>query len=238
MYGNQGYAMPPKSERFELRLDEEQLARVDEWARDQGDDGLSRAAAIRELIDIGLSAGSKGSVRFSDGEKMLMLMMGDVFKALKIKDSDSDPDFLAEVIYGGHYWAPKWEMQGVFHDHVDNPRDVSHVVDVLDMWSFIEEGYEKFGAAEKAAIAEQVGPLGKHVQLSGFDGNSESSQMSIARFLVNKMDRFARFKGRDLNSHHPTYGRYSRMVELFEPMRSTLVGHGLSADQVAALLQA
>ncbi|WP_430504849.1 YfbU family protein [Ralstonia pseudosolanacearum] len=230
--------MPPKSERFELRLDEEQLARIDEWAREQGDDGLSRAAAIRELIDIGLSAGSKGSVRFSDGEKMLMLMMRDVFKALKIKDPDSDPDFLAEVIYGGHYWAPKWDMQGVFHDHVDNPRDVRHVGDVLDMWSFIEEAYEKFSAEQKAAIAEQVGPWGKHVEFTGFDGNNESSQMGIARFLVDKMDRFSRFKGRDLNSHHPTYNRYSRMVELFEPMRATLIGHGLSADQVATLLKA
>ncbi|MFL9867612.1 YfbU family protein [Paraburkholderia fungorum] len=230
--------MPPKSERFELRLDEEQVARIDEWARDQGDDGLSRAAAIRKLIDIGLSAGSKGSVRFSDGEKMLMLMMRDVYKALKVKDPESDPDFLAEVIYGGHYWAPKWDMQGVFHDHVDNPRDVNHVVDVLDMWSFIEEAYEKFSSAQKTGIAEQVGPLGKHVQFSGFDGNNESSQMSIARFLVNKMDRFARFKRRDLNSHHPTYNRYRRMFELFAPMRSTLIGHGLSADQVATLLKA
>jgi uncharacterized protein YfbU (UPF0304 family) len=230
--------MPPKSERFELRLDEEQLARIDEWAQEQGDDGLSRAAAIRELIDIGLSAGSKGSVRFSDGEKMLMLMMGDVYKALQIKDADTDPNFLAEVIYGGHYWAPKWDMQGVFHDHVDNPRDVSHVVDVLDMWSFIEEAYEKFSAAQKASIAEQVGPLGKHVQFTGFDGNNESSQMSIARFLVKQMGRFERFKGRDLNSHHPTYNRYRRMVELFEPMRKTLVGHGLDVPQLVALLKA
>jgi uncharacterized protein len=238
MYGNQGYDMPPKSERFELRLDEEQLARVDEWAREQGDDGLSRAAAIRKLIDIGLSAGSKGSVRFSDGEKMLMLMMGDVFKALKIKDPDSDPEFLAEVIYGGHYWAPKWDMQGVFHDHVDDPRDVRFVGDVLDMWSFIEEAYEGINTAQKAAIAEQVGPLGKHVKFTGFDGNNESNQMSIARFFVEKMGRFQRFKGRDLNSHHPTYNRYRRMVDLFEPMRRTLVGHGLDVPQLVTLLKA
>lgn len=230
--------MPPKSERFELRLDEEQLARVDEWAREQEGDTLSRAAAIRELIDIGLSAGSKRSVRFSDGEKMLMLMMRDMFKALKIKDSDTDADFLAEVIYGGHYWAPKWKMTGVFHDHVDNPDDLKHVVDVLDMWSFIEEAYEKFSAAEKTTIAEKVGPLGKHVRFTGFDGNNESSQMSIAMFLVEEMGRFSRFKGRDLNSHHPTYSRYSRMFELFEPMRTKLIGHGLSADQVATLLNA
>ncbi|MFL9933923.1 YfbU family protein [Paraburkholderia sp. RL18-103-BIB-C] len=177
-------------------------------------------------------------MRFSDGEKMLMLMMRDMFKALKIKDPDTDADFLAEVIYGGHYWAPKWKMTGVFHDHVDNPRDLKHVVDVLDMWSFIEEAYEGFSAAEKAAIAEQVGPLGKHVRFTGFDGNNESSQMSIAMFLVEEMGRFSRFKGRDLNSHHPTYDHYSRMFELFEPMRTGLIGNGLSVGQVVTLLKA
>ncbi|KND57227.1 hypothetical protein BVER_00587 [Candidatus Burkholderia verschuerenii] len=229
--------MPPKSERFELRLDEEQLARVDAWAKQQRGGGLSRAAAIRELIDIGLSAGSSRSVRFSDGEKMLMLMMGDIFKALKIKDPESNPQFLADVIYGGHYWAPKWDMQGVFHDHVDNPDDVRHVVDVLDMWSFIEEAYAGFTAVEKKKIAEQVGPLGESVQFAGFDGNNESNQMSIARFLVEKMARFSRFKNRDLNSHYPTYHGYKRMFERFEPMRTKLVGHGLSVEQVITLLQ-
>jgi uncharacterized protein len=59
-----------------------------------------------------------------------------------------------------------------------------------------------------------------------------------ALFLVDEMDRFSRFKDRDLNSHHPTYDRYRRMVQLFEPMRATLIGHGLTADQVATLLKA
>jgi uncharacterized protein YfbU (UPF0304 family) len=233
-----GYVVATKSERFELRLDEAQLARVDEWSRKQSDVGLTRAAAIRELIDIGLSAGSQRSVRFSDGEKMLLLMMRDVFKALKIKDPDLDPEFLADVIHGGHYWAPKWEMQGVFHDHVDDPSDVTHVVDVLDMWSFIEEAHEKFSSAQKKTVAEQAGPLGTYVVFAGFDGNNEASQMSIARFLTSKMGRFERFKGRDLNSHHPTYNRYKRMVELFEPMRSNLIGTGLSVDQIVTLLKA
>ncbi|NKA76055.1 hypothetical protein GO285_05028 [Ralstonia solanacearum] len=229
--------MATKSERFELRIDEEQIARVDEWASEQ-DDRPTRAEAVRRLVNLGLSAGSSRAVHFSDGEKMLMLMMRDVFKALKIKDPDSDPDFLAEVIYGGHYWAPKWDMQGVFHDHVDNPRDVSHVVDVLDMWSFMEEAYEELSQAQKKAITEQVGSWATDVKFHGFDGNNESSQLGIAGFLINKMDRFTRFKGRDLNSHHPTYGRYRRMLDLFESMRASLVGTGLNVEQIVALLKA
>lgn len=231
--------MPPKSERFELRLDEEQLARVDAWASQQNDgDGLSRAAAIRELIDAGLSVSSKGSVRFSDGEKVLVMMVRDVIKALNIKYPESNPDLLAETIYGGHYWAPKWEMQGIFHDHVDSERNLRHVVDVLDMWTFIEEAYAGFSDAEKKTIAKQVGPLGEHVQFTGYDANGEAGKMSIAQFLVEQLGRFSRFKGRDFNSHHPNADRYQRMFELFEPMRKKLIGHGLSVEQVVTLLKA
>ena len=229
--------MSTKPERFELRNDQDQLTRIDAWAAGE-DDKPPRAEAVRRLVDLGLSAGSRRAVSFSDGEKMLILMMADLYKQLKLKDGEANPAFLAKVIYGGHYWAPKWDMQGVFHDHVDDPKDVTHVVDVLDMWSFIEEAYEKFSAKQREQIAEEVGPLGKHVAFHGFDGNNESSQMSIAGFLIDDMNRFSRFKGRDLNSHHPTFGRYHRMVELFEPMRATLIGHGLSVQQVVTLMKA
>lgn len=230
------YGMSAKSERFEFRMGEEQISRVEAWALEQSDHP-TRAEAVRRLIDLGLSAGSSRAVNFSDGEKMLILMMGDLFKALKIKDPESNPKFLAEVIYGGHYWAPKWDMQGVFHDHMDNPQEVSYVCDVLDMWSFIEEAYAQLDSEQKQGIISEVGEWAKDVTFRGFDGNNESSQMSIAGFLINEMGRFTRFKGRDLNAHHPTRESYSRMLALFEPMRATLVGGGLSVKQLVTLLK-
>jgi uncharacterized protein YfbU (UPF0304 family) len=230
------YGMSAKSERFEFRMGEEQISRVEAWALEQSDHP-TRAEAVRRLIDLGLSAGSSRAVNFSDGEKMLILMMGDLFKALKIKDPGSNPNFLAEVIYGGHYWAPKWDMQGVFHDHIDNPQDVTYVCDVLDMWSFIEEAYSQLSSEQKQAITSEVGTWANDIKFSGFDGNNETSQMSIAGFLINVMGRFTRFKGRDLNAHHPTNDRYRQMLALFEPMRPSLVGGGLSIKQLVALLK-
>ena len=229
--------MSPKLERFELRLDQEQLARIDEWTAEQHD-RPPRAEAVRRLLDLGLAAGSKRAVRFSDGEKMLMLMMGDLYKHLGIKGAESNPDFLAKVIYGGHYWAPKWDMQGVFHDHVDDPDDLKHVVDTLDTWSFIEEACARFTPEQLVQVATEVGSRGTDIEFPGFDGNNESNQFSIARFLIEDMGRFSRFKGRDLNSHCPTQGRYARMNGLFAPMRAGLIGHGLSVAQVIALMKA
>ena len=86
-------------------------------------------------------------------------------------------------------------------------------------------------------LAFEVGPWAERVVFAGFDGNNESSQLGIARFLIEDMDRFEKFKGRDLNAHHPTEARYRQMVKLFAPMRATLIGHGLSVRQVAELLK-
>lgn len=84
--------------------------------------------------------------------------------------------------------------RNIVHDHMDDPEDLKHVVDVPGMWSFIEEAYEKFSTKHREQIAAEAGPLGKHVAFHGFDGNNESSQLSIARFLIDDMGRFSRFK--------------------------------------------
>lgn len=226
-----------KSERFELRIDEEQLARIRAWAEEQ-EPRPTGAEAVRRLIDLGLATGSPRSVHFTDGEKMLILMMNDLYKHLRVKDPDSDSEFLAQVIYGGHYWAPRWKLTGVFHDHVDDPRELDHVVDVLDMWEWLELSHEQLSAAERKRVATEAATFGKDVRFRGFDGNAESSQMGIARFLIEKLERFTRFKGRDLNAHHETFTQYRRMLKVFLPMRETLMGGRLTADQIIAVVNA
>ena len=227
--------MPAKSERFEMRLDEDILARVDGWREQEG--VPSRAEAMRRLLEIGLARVPNDAVEFSDGEKLLAMMMRDVYKHLKI-DGEIDPDFVGEVIWGGHYWAPKWELQGLFHEHEDAPADVSLVLDVLDMWAFLERGYQKLNKKDKERVEKEAGPFGKLVRFPGFDGNNESSHLSLAYFLVRKMHRFAEFAGRDLNSHCPLLATYKRMVSVFKPMRSVLVGAELDATLIVRILKA
>lgn len=223
------------SERFEMRLGEDILARVDSWRSAQYD-VPSRAEAMRRLVELGLMRAASDTVKFSDGEKLLTMMMRDVYKHFKIQ-GEIDSEFVSDVIHGGHYWAPKWDMSGLYHDYEDSPADVSFVGDVLDMWSFIEEAYEKLSVEDKEYIKKEVGPLGEHVQFIGFDGNNETSNMGIARFLIEKMNRFTRFKGRGLNSHSPTKGRYKQMLVEFLPMRAGLVGRGLSANQIVQIMK-
>jgi uncharacterized protein YfbU (UPF0304 family) len=228
--------MPPKSERFEMRLDPILLDRLDQWAAENG--RITRTEAVRDLILLGLDRSHRHSVHFSDGEKLIIAMLADLGKDRSKREIDTDD--VMGAIYGGHLWALKWEMQGLFHDHVDAPGAVSLVVDTLDMWSFIEEAVEAFSAAERKKLSAELGPIGRDPRFLGFDGNNESEYMGIASHLVNKMNRFTRFKGRDLNSHMPLVGRYARMTRIFQALRSGLSSRmpiRLTLNEVITLLR-
>ncbi|MEO8218927.1 MAG: YfbU family protein [Acidobacteriota bacterium] len=224
-----------------MRVDEATLERIDRWRRVQ-EDVPSRAEATRRLIGLGLESCATGDddrcVRFSDGERLLMLMMRDIYKRLKVDESEIDMDFIADVIRGGHYWAPKWQMQGVFHGEEDDPRNVSFVVEVLNMWSFLERAHRRMGEKVRERIKEDANLLGVDVRFEGFDGNNEGQLMGIADFLINKMGRFEEFRKRDLNSHFPSVDMYTRMLAVFKPMEKSLCGKDLSATDIVRILKA
>lgn len=72
-----------KTERFEMRLDEETVLAVDAW-RDANLSGASRAQAVRALIGRGLQASGEASPGVSAGEQALLTMMGDLFRHLGV----------------------------------------------------------------------------------------------------------------------------------------------------------
>lgn len=230
-----------KSERFEMRLDPESVERVDTWRSAQSD-LPSRAEAIRRLIQVGLGNASesrRGPINLSDGEKLILLMLCNLFKEMKLEDAEMDPEFLSAAIHRGHLWSLEWEYSGIFHGHEDDPAKVRETGDILEMWSFIEWGYAACSEEEKERIANEVPYLGKSVRFMGFDGNSESEYMGIAGFLVEKMNRYENFSGRNFNSHVPSLDGYRRMLPVFDGMRSSVsMGGNIGASQIIKLLTA
>ena len=236
--------MIPKTERLELRLDSDFIEKVDNWRSDQAD-LPSRSEAIRRLVEEGLAAKSQQDLRPTNPEKLMLWMLAQIRrdqiserKDKKNKEYDlKDVELIEQAIYGGHFWALDWEMSGILHNHVDDPKRVHLVVDVMDMWSFIERACKNYGAVEKQRLVDEVGPWAKEPKFAGFDGNYEGEYMGIAQFLVQKLNRFEDFKGRSMNSHSPTVARYGKMAALFETIRPGLIGRELSADEVIRLLK-
>jgi uncharacterized protein len=178
---------------FQSRLGQSDLDELDAWRARQSD-VPSRSEAVRRLMEPGLAADrkqDKREIRLGDGEKLIILMLCDLFKKLKL-NSDIEPEFVEEVIYGGHYWALDWKYPGIFHGHEDSMAVLHETVNILDMWSFLEDGYSKLSKKEKDRVAAEAEPFGKHVVFRGFDGNGEAEYIGIARFLVEQLDRFTK----------------------------------------------
>lgn len=228
--------MTPKTERFEMRLDPALLEQVDAW-RSRQSDLPSRAEAIRRLAENGMAGPERRDFRPTGPEKLIIWLLTEVLRTQKSHDDPKTIKFIQEVMQGGHFWALDWELPGVLHDHVDSRSTLTLVLDALDMWVFIERAHQGFSTTEKKRIATEVGPLGENPRFIGFDGNTETEHMSVARFLVENMGRFTAMKGRDFNSHVPLVKRYREMTALFDPMRATLLGRELSVDEVITLLK-
>ena len=226
--------MAPKNERLEIRIDPELSESIDDWiVRQQSP--VSKSQAVRRLITDGLNNGddAKRPVEISDGERIIIQMLFDSEKDPSRREIERKP--LMEAIYGGHFWALEWEMGGLLHRHRDDPKLVKYVVDVMDMWSFIEEAWDDYSETEKDEVRRADSVYFKDPVFMGFDGNNESSQIRIARHLVDEMGRFQRFKGRDLNSHSHTGVRYSAMLSKFLQARPKLVGRRLSLSEIVEI---
>jgi uncharacterized protein len=180
-------------------------------------------------------------MKLTNPEKLILVMLAEIHEALKIKNG-VDTELLKEAIHSGNTWALTWEMPGIIaNDPQDEtPPEVDEVVDILEMWEFLEEAHEQLGPEDRKRVETEAAPTGARVKFSGFDGNHDSRRMSIACFLVDDMGRFSRFKGRDMNSHgSPPLDAYRRMFSEFEPIRATLDGrNGLTADQIIQILKA
>lgn len=179
-------------------------------------------------------------MKLTNPEKLTLIMLSEIYEKLGSGDSyEIDPNFVKSAIYSDNTWALDWRYGGVFYEKTDpNPPEVTEVVDILDMWDFIEMSYEELSADEKKELAAKAEPFGKHVKFRGFDGNNETEYLSIADFLINELDRFSRFKDRDLNSHAPSLATYARMYKVFEPIFKDLDGRDLDVDELAAILNA
>jgi uncharacterized protein len=176
-------------------------------------------------------------MKLSDGEKLILLMLSELYEKVGIK-GEIDPDFIKSAIFSDMLWGINWKYSGIPFQETDDPPIVREVLDILDMWSFIESAYGKLTAEDKQKVEKEADPFGKDPKFNGFDGNNEPEYIGTAMFLVNDLERFSEFKGRDFNCHFPSIGMHKRMLSAFAPIRKDLWNRKLSADDLIILLKA
>jgi uncharacterized protein YfbU (UPF0304 family) len=176
-------------------------------------------------------------MKLSDGEKLILVMLCDIYKELGIK-GEVEANFVKSAINSGNLWGLKARYHGVFEMGDRDPRTVSEVGDILEMWWFMETAYKKMSKADQDRVKE-AHHFGQDLKFPGFDGNNEGEHHSVALFLVRDLDRFEGIGSKhDLNSHCPSLDGYRRMLEVFAPLRRSIAGRELSATEIIELLNA
>ncbi|MFA5544671.1 MAG: YfbU family protein [Sphaerochaetaceae bacterium] len=175
-------------------------------------------------------------MKITDGEKLILLMLSELYVQLKI-EGEIEPEFIQSAIYSQNEWGIPWKYSGIPFEDQETPPKVREVLDILDMWSFIEKSYNELSDEDKLKLEKDAEPFGKDPKFPGFDGNNESEHMNIASFLINNLGRFQIFKDRSLNSHMPTLETSHRMLSSFEPIRNTLSLDPMTVDELIIVLK-
>ena len=174
-------------------------------------------------------------MRLSNAEKIILLLLADIYEHLDIEGVN--PELIREAIYSNNLWALEWYFQMVPFDDEPVSHEVVHeVVDILEMWNAIEVSYEQLSQEERERVAAEAEPFGRNPRFPGIDLNTETEHYSVATMLIDHLGRFSRFRGRDLQSHHPVLEAYRRMLKVYIPLRDN-EQLPLSADNLIAILQ-
>ena len=153
-------------------------------------------------------------MKFSEEQKLIVLMLCDVMKVLESKGNEIsfDPSFIESAVCSGHSWGIPMKYHLFKGEPL--PKNVNEVFCILEMWRQIESAIFQLSSVEQEEIKKEY----PKTKFPGFDGNEESEQFNIAHFIIDNLKRFDEFKGRDLNTHYPIIGCYQRMLVVFEAL--------------------
>lgn len=165
-------------------------------------------------------------------QKLIILMLADIAEKLGA-NTHFDPKLVAKAIGYDSAWMLPFEYNMSFENE-ELPAEVKDVLNILDMFDFIERGVEGLSPDDQAEI--RAVPGGHNVVFRGFDGNNETTHYGIASHLIDDLKRFTRFYGRDLNSHCPLLDVYGRMLGAFEPIRRNVVMREMTKDEILAVV--
>lgn len=175
-------------------------------------------------------------MKITDGEKLIILMLSELYDKFGV-DGEIESDFIRSAIFSDKTWSIPWKYSGIPFENQETPEIVKEVLDILDMWSFIEYSYGELNDEGKGYVEKEAAPFGKDPKFRGFDGNNETEYMGTASFIVNQLDRFEEFKERRFNSHCPLVDGYKRMLSVFEEIREDIHFESLNAEQITRIIK-
>src|SRR5450631_3137193 len=106
----------------------------------------------------------------SDGERLILLMLGDLYKTLGV-EGEIDGEFVQQSILSDQLWGLHHKYQGLLPGHTDYPAEVSEVFDVFDMYRLLGAHYGYLSPEDKKRV-DEANPF-HEIKFPGFDSHEE-----------------------------------------------------------------
>lgn len=175
-------------------------------------------------------------MEFTPQQKLIIGLLTDIHQKLQIADS-YDANFIQKVVSSDNGWALSWAYDELRSSTSENPADVEFVSEVLAMWELLEQSYDALTPAEQNELSERAQLPAYGVKFHGFDGNNESGLRSIASILIDDLNRWTHFSGRELRTPGRTTEMHHRMLDVFRRVISS--GGGLlDVERLAEVMNA
>lgn len=215
-----------------VALDARLTQRLKEWIKREGKSyGPEVAAAL--LLDEVLAQRENGAPHLSDGEKLLMQMLGEVHSALDAVGGE-ERDRIMTALKGGHLWSlgDVRAMAAPARRHTD----VQEVRSTLTMFRAISN---TLGGVTSGEV-EKLGSLihGPQIKFAGYNSDSEAAFLAIAKFVIHEQQLFAEQAGVTLSSRRPMRTIYRPMLAIWEVIARDRAPGRLSIEHLADLLRA
>ncbi len=173
-------------------------------------------------------------MKLSNAEKLILVMLSDITEKLHIEHG-IDPKLVKSAIHSGNTWAIDLKYPGLGKADEAMPPAVTEVTDILEMWTYIEEGYKELSGDEKTRVKFAAG-LSNAPRYTGFDRDSEQKLYDIAFFLIYDLKLFKKFKHDEDGPKGPRMASYRTMYKQWQPIKPTLQDEFLTADQLITIL--
>jgi uncharacterized protein YfbU (UPF0304 family) len=167
--------------------------------------------------------------KLTELERLMLMNQYRILASLDESNSYQHTQY-ADILQRGHV--------GLYGDMFDSlsegssEEDLNEVDDILTMFNFIDNALEALAPEQRQQLDL------KKLSFSGFDGNHDK-HYSIARFLIEKMDRFQEYAGQQLNSHtSSSLPKYRKMLSVFNKAREGHFGSDLTLEDLQKIAAA
>ena len=163
-------------------------------------------------------------------QSIIMLMLCDLARASK--DRETDFEFIANAINGGHHWSII-EAYDALQEPIPQ-QVVAETRCILDMWRTISYSYSQLSEQGKQNLRKAKG-VDEPARFFGFDNRDGVRHFLVADYLVKDLNRFTELKDQELESYYPgSLERHRRMLAKYKAIEPST--EPLSEDQLKHLL--